>query len=65
MCDETTFDRFRNETALTRRDLGAISLGVGVALLTPRAAHALDVAAADVDVRTPDGVADCHDAALA
>jgi carboxymethylenebutenolidase len=26
----------------------------------PRAAAALDVAAAEVDVRTPDGVADCH-----
>jgi carboxymethylenebutenolidase len=60
MCDETTFDRFRDRQALTRRELGAISLGVSVALLAPRAANALDVAASDVDVPTPDGVADCH-----
>jgi carboxymethylenebutenolidase len=58
MCDETTFAPSR--TDFSRRQFGALTAGAGLAMLLPRAAAALDVAAAEVDVRTPDGVADCH-----
>jgi carboxymethylenebutenolidase len=58
MCDETTFAA--SGTDLTRRRFGALTAGAGLAMLLPRAAAALDVAEAEVDVRTPDGVADCH-----
>jgi carboxymethylenebutenolidase len=45
---------------LTRRQFGAMSVGVGMAMLVPRAADALDVKESDVNVKTPDGVADCY-----
>jgi carboxymethylenebutenolidase len=63
MCDEhfeedlTNFMRF---PPLTRRQLAAASIGAGLALMLPRAADALDVKESDVNVTTPDGVADCH-----
>lgn len=59
MCDETLLRRF-GSTALTRRELGALSVGAGAAMLLPRAADALEVSASEVDVPTPDGVADCR-----
>jgi carboxymethylenebutenolidase len=57
MCDENTFAEYAD---LTRRDFGALSLGVGLACLLPRAANALEVTVGDVDVKTKDGVADCY-----
>ena len=64
MCDEETLrdeeDHLRRSASLTRRDFGTLSLGAGLAMLLPRAASALEVTAADVEVPTPDGTADCH-----
>ena len=64
MCDERTHreaeDYLRRSGNLTRREFGALSVGTGLALLLPRAATALEVAAANVEVPTPDGTADCH-----
>ena len=64
MCDEETRrdeeDHLRRSANLTRRDFGTLSLGAGLAMLLPRAASALEVTAADVEVPTPDGMADCH-----
>ena len=64
MCDEETRrdeeDHLRRSASLTRRDFGTLSLGAGLAMLLPRAASALEVTAADVEVPTPDGTADCH-----
>jgi carboxymethylenebutenolidase len=57
MCDETTFARYR---AVTRREFGALSAAASVALLIPRPAAALDIAGSDVDIETPDGIADCY-----
>jgi carboxymethylenebutenolidase len=37
-----------------------VSLGIGMAMLLPRSADALDVAEADVNIKTPDGTADCY-----
>ena len=64
MCDERTLrdadDHLRRSGSLTRREFGALSVGTGLAMLLPRAANALAVTAADVEVSTPDGTADCH-----
>ena len=64
MCDERTLrdadDYLRRSGNLTRREFGALSVGTGLAMLLPRAANALAVTAADVEVSTPDGTADCH-----
>ena len=64
MCDERTQrdveDYLRHSASLTRRDFGTLSLGAGLAMLLPRAATALEVTAAAVEVPTPDGTADCH-----
>ena len=64
MCDERTVreaeDRLRPPGRLTRRELGALSAGSGVAMLLPRAVAALEVTAGNVEVPTPDGTTDCH-----
>ena len=64
MCDERTAreaeDYLRGSGQVTRRGFGALSVGTGLAMLLPRAANALEVTAANVQVPTPDGMADCH-----
>ena len=64
MCDEKTIRDaeawLRRSGRLTRREFGVLSVGAGMAMLLPRAANALAVTAANVEVQTPDGVADCH-----
>ena len=45
---------------LSRRAFGALSAGAGLAMLLPRAEAAMDVTAANVEVSTPDGTADCY-----
>jgi carboxymethylenebutenolidase len=63
MCDQ---DHFEDDLAkylrpeLSRRQFGAVSLGLGMAMLLPRAADALDVTDAEVNIKTPDGTADCY-----
>ena len=53
-------DCLRRSGSLSRREFGALSVGAGLAMLLPRAANALEVTAANVEVSTPDGTADCH-----
>lgn len=64
MCDRDHFEQdlaeYLRRGALTRRQLGALTAGVGLGLLVPRAANALAVSEADVEIRTPDGAADCY-----
>ena len=64
MCDERTAreaeDYLRGSGQVTRRGFGALSVGTGLAMLLPRAANALEVTGANVQVSTPDGMADCH-----
>jgi carboxymethylenebutenolidase len=64
MCDQDHFEsdlaKYLERAALTRRQLGALGAGVGLALLLPRAANALDVSERDVEITTPDGVADAY-----
>lgn len=63
MCDELyeqDLETYSSYPHLTRRQFGTVSMGVGMTILLPRAADALDVKESDVDVKTPDGVADCY-----
>jgi carboxymethylenebutenolidase len=63
MCDqhfEDDLNKYLNQAWLTRRQFGAVSVGVGAAMLLPRAADAQAVTESDVDVKTPDGTADCY-----
>ena len=64
MCDEDTLrdaeEYLRRSGNLSRRAFGALSAGAGLAVLLPRAAAALPVTAANVEVSTPDGTADCY-----
>ncbi len=62
MCDEHSVDdanRHLRNGGFTRRQFGALSVSTGVVLLVPRAAAALEVTSAAVEVPTPDGSADC------
>jgi carboxymethylenebutenolidase len=63
MCDQDRFENDRKEYEarglVTRKQFGMM-LGAGVAMLLPKIANAVAVAEADVNVTTPDGVADCY-----
>jgi carboxymethylenebutenolidase len=58
MCDQHFEDDLKQY--LTRRQFGALSAGAMMGLLLPRAADALDVTESEVNVKTPDGTADCY-----
>ncbi len=59
MCEHDDFDGFSRRTGeVTRRTFGAMALGAGLVAALPRVANALATRGADVEVRTPDGVAD-------
>jgi carboxymethylenebutenolidase len=63
MCDDRTVsdsnDNLRSKK-LTRRQFGVVSAGAGLAMLLPSSANAQAVSETDLDVTTPDGVADCY-----
>ena len=63
MCDQDHFEEDRQEYEalglVTRKQFGVL-LGAGVAMLLPRAANAVTVTESEVNVRTPDGAADCY-----
>ena len=63
MCDEMTVienNEYLRAKEMTRRQFGAGSAGAGLAMLLTRAANAQAVTASEIDVETPDGVADCY-----
>jgi carboxymethylenebutenolidase len=64
MCDRDHYDedlkKYLAAGRVTRRDFGNLTAGVGLAMMLPRAANAQAVAETDVEIRTPDGVADCY-----
>ena len=63
MCDQDHFEKDRQDYAarglVTRKQFG-VMLGAGVAMMLPRAAHAVAVAESDVNITTPDGSADAY-----
>ena len=63
MCDDRTVsdnNEYLRAKSLTRREFGVVSAGAGLAMLLPRAANAQAVSETDLDVTTPDGVADSY-----
>jgi len=63
MCDQHFEDDFRKYLArgyVTRRDFGSMSAGAAVTFLLPGLAGAQDVTGREVEISTPDGVADCY-----
>ena len=63
MCDQDQYEKDRQEFEarglVTRRQFG-ILLGAGVAMLLPQVADAVAVTESDVNIKTPDGTADCY-----
>ena len=63
MCDEHTqhdAEEFLRESGITRRQFGKLSAAAGMAAMFPPVANAQAVTEIDVEVTTPDGVADCY-----
>jgi carboxymethylenebutenolidase len=64
MCDNDSIDDMiefqRRSGDLSRRRFGALSVGTGLAMLLPAVAGAVDVKDAEVQIKTPDGVADAY-----
>src|SRR5215207_11665345 len=62
MCDDQAFEDMIEYTVRTsgvsRRELGAITLGAGLAFALPRAANAAETTDSEVQIKTPDGTAD-------
>lgn len=64
MCDEKTQkdveEYLRRHPEISRRDFTKFATATGLAALFPPMANAQSVTETDVEIRTPDGVADCY-----
>jgi len=60
MCDEQLLAHFGRTGGMTRRHFGALSAAGGAAAFWARSASAVEITAGQIDVPTPDGIADCH-----
>ena len=61
MCEHDDLDEFaRRAGDLTRRQFGAMALGAGFAAAFPKLTDAAETQGTDVEIRTPDGVADAY-----
>ena len=58
MCDQDHFEEDLKK--YSRRDVGTLAAAVGVAMVLPRAANAVDVNDGDVTIQTPDGECDAY-----
>lgn len=59
MCDQDHFEE--DSKKYSRRDLGTLAaVGVGAAMMLPRAADAAEVNESDVSIKTPDGQCDAY-----
>src|SRR5881275_3127275 len=64
MCDQDHFEKDRQDyealgLVITRRQFG-VMLGAGMAMMLPQVANAVTVTESDVNIKTPDGTADCY-----
>lgn len=59
MCDEDTL-KDDEQYLLSRREFNTLTASTALAMLLPRAANAMSVTEQDVEITTPDGVADCY-----
>jgi carboxymethylenebutenolidase len=61
MCEQDDLDEFaRRSGELTRRQFGAMTLSAGLMAAVPAFGNASPTTGADVDIKTPDGVADAY-----
>jgi len=61
MCEYDDLDEFaRRSGELTRRQFGAMALGAGLVAALPKLANAAETMGANVEIKTPDGVADAY-----
>jgi carboxymethylenebutenolidase len=62
MCDEHYEEdvKANKQSLLSRREFGAMSVVAGMAMLLPRVEGAVAVTESDVNIKTPDGTADCY-----
>ena len=64
MCDNDSLDDMveyeLRGPGLSRRELGTVGIGAGLAILLPKLAGAADVTESEVQIKTPDGTADAY-----
>ncbi len=61
MCELDDLEEFaRRSSEVTRRQFGAMALSAGLVAALPRHANAAQTTGTDVEVKTPDGVADAY-----
>src|ERR1700723_1984374 len=63
MCEKDDLDEMyeiSRSRDLSRRQFGALSLGVGLTALLPRLADAADTTESEVQIKTPDGTCDAY-----
>jgi carboxymethylenebutenolidase len=60
MCELDDLDEFSRHRPLSRREFGAMAVGVGMAAALPRLADAAETSGADVEIKTPDGTCDAY-----
>jgi len=61
MCEQDDLDEFaRRSGEITRRQFGTMALGAGLAAALPALGNSPPTSGADVDIKTPDGVADAY-----
>jgi carboxymethylenebutenolidase len=64
MCDNGSFDDMdsyaRRSGDVSRRQFGTLAAGMSLTLALPRLADAANVSESDVEIKTPDGVADAY-----
>jgi carboxymethylenebutenolidase len=63
MCDELTAkdnEDFLRKLGVTRRDFGKGGIAAAISMMLPAVANAMDVLEQEVQIETPDGMADCY-----
>ena len=63
MCEKDDFDemyQISRSRDLSRRQFGALTLGVGLSAVLPRLADAADTTESEVEIKTPDGTCDAY-----
>jgi carboxymethylenebutenolidase len=63
MCEKDDFDEMyaiSRARDLSRRQFGALTLGVGLTAMLPRLADAADTTESEVEIKTPDGTCDAY-----
>jgi carboxymethylenebutenolidase len=61
MCEHDDLSEFaRRSSELTRRQFSAMAMSAGLVATLPRMANAAQIEGSDVDIKTPDGLADAY-----